>query len=181
LVPVGEDQLPHLELSREIARDFNRIYGEVFPIPEPLLTEIPKILGIDGRKMSKSYNNAIFISDTPEEITQKVKKSITDPMKIRKGDPGRPEICPIFYLHKAFNPDESYEIEENCRKGVLGCVDCKNRIAGKLINALEPYRGKAEELSDDLIMDVIREGSRVARERAEETVEEVRRVLWSGS
>ena len=181
LVPVGEDQLPHLELSREIARDFNRIYGEVFPIPEPLLTEIPKILGIDGRKMSKSYNNAIFISDTPEEITQKVKKSITDPMKIRKGDPGRPEICPIFYLHKAFNPDESYEIEENCRKGVLGCVDCKNRIAGKLISALEPYREKAKELSDDLIMDVIREGSRVARERAEETVEEVRRVIWSGS
>jgi tryptophanyl-tRNA synthetase len=181
LVPVGEDQLPHLELSREIARDFNRIYGEVFPIPEPLLTEIPKILGIDGRKMSKSYNNAIFISDTREEITQKVKKSITDPMKIRKGDPGRPEICPIFYLHKAFNPDESYEIEENCRKGVLGCVDCKNRIAGKLISALEPYREKAKELSDDLIMDVIREGSRVARERAEETVEEVRRVLWSGS
>jgi tryptophanyl-tRNA synthetase len=181
LVPVGEDQLPHLELSREIARDFNRIYGEVFPIPEPLLTEIPKILGTDGRKMSKSYNNAIFISDTPEEITQKVKKSITDPMKIRKGDPGRPEICPIFYLHKAFNSDESYEIEENCRKGVLGCVDCKNRIAGKLISALEPYREKAEELSDDLIMDVIREGSRVARERAEETVEEVRRVLWSGS
>jgi tryptophanyl-tRNA synthetase len=181
LVPVGEDQLPHLELSREIARDFNRIYGEVFPIPEPLLTEIPKILGIDGRKMSKSYNNAIFISDTPEEITQKVKKSITDPMKIRKGDPGRPEICPIFYLHKAFNSDESYEIEENCRKGVLGCVDCKNRIAGKLMSALEPYREKAKELSDDLIMDVIREGSRVARERAEETVEEVRRVLWSGS
>ncbi len=181
LVPVGEDQLPHLELSREIARDFNRIYGEVFPVPEPLLTEIPKILGIDGRKMSKSYNNAIFISDTPEEITQKVKKSITDPMKIRKGDPGRPEICPIFYLHKAFNPDESYEIEENCRKGVLGCVDCKNRIAGKLISALEPYREKAKELSDDLIMDVIREGSRVARERAEETVEEVRRVLWIGS
>jgi tryptophanyl-tRNA synthetase len=181
LVPVGEDQLPHLELSREIARDFNRIYGEVFPIPEPLLTEIPKILGIDGRKMSKSYNNAIFISDTPEEITQKVKKSITDPMKIRKGDPGRPEICPIFYLHKAFNPDESYEIEENCRKGVLGCVDCKNRIAGKLISALEPYREKAKELSDDLIMDVIRGGSMVARERAEETVEEVRRVLWSGS
>jgi tryptophanyl-tRNA synthetase len=181
LVPVGEDQLPHLELSREIARDFNRIYGEVFPIPEPLLTEIPKILGIDGRKMSKSYNNAIFISDTPEEITQKVKKSITDPMKIRKGDPGRPEICPIFYLHKAFNPDESYEIEENCRKGVLGCVDCKNRIAGKLIGALEPYREKAKELSDDIIMDVIREGSRVARERAEETFEEVRRVLWSGS
>jgi tryptophanyl-tRNA synthetase len=181
LVPVGEDQLPHLELSREIARDFNRIYGEVFPIPEPLLTEIPKILGIDGRKMSKSYNNAIFISDTPEEITQKVKKSITDPMKIRKGDPGRPEICPIFYLHKAFNSDESYEIEENCRKGVLGCVDCKNRIAGKLISALEPYREKAEKLSDDLIMDVIIEGSRVARERAEETVEEVRRVLWSGS
>jgi tryptophanyl-tRNA synthetase len=180
LVPVGEDQLPHLELSREIARDFNRIYGEVFPIPEPLLTEIPKILGIDGRKMSKSYNNAIFISDTPEEITQKVKKSITDPMKIRKGDPGRPEICPIFYLHKAFNSDESYEIEENCRKGVLGCVDCKNRIAGKLISALEPYREKAKELSDDLIMDVIREGSRVARERAEETVEEVRRVIWSG-
>jgi tryptophanyl-tRNA synthetase len=181
LVPVGEDQLPHLELSREIARDFNRIYGEVFPIPEPLLNEIPKILGIDGRKMSKSYNNAIFISDTPEEIKQKVKKSITDPMKIRKGDPGRPEICPIFYLHKAFNPDESYEIEENCRKGVLGCVDCKNRIAGKLISALEPYRENAKELSDDLIMDVIREGSRVARERAEETVEEVRRVLWSGS
>jgi tryptophanyl-tRNA synthetase len=180
LVPIGEDQLPHLELCREIARDFNRTYGEVFPIPEPLLTEIPKILGIDGRKMSKSYNNAIFISDTPEEITQKVKKSITDPMKIRKGDPGRPEICPIFYLHKAFNPEGVQEVEEDCRKGVLGCVECKKRIAEKLSSSLELYRERAMRIPDDMVMDVILEGSRVAREKAGETMEEVNRALWNG-
>ncbi len=181
LVPIGEDQLPHLELCREIARDFNRMYTNVFPIPEPLLTEIPKILGTDGRKMSKSYNNAIFISDPPQEIKQKIKKSITDPMKIRKGDSGRPEICPIFYLHKAFNPDEVMEIEQSCKKGTLGCVECKEKISEKLVSYLEPYRDKAREISDDLVIDVIMDGSRKAREKAEETVEEVRKAIWSGS
>ncbi len=179
VVPIGEDQLPHLELSREIARDFNRIYGEVFPIPEPLLTEIPKILGTDGRKMSKSYNNAIFISDEPHTIREKVRRSITDPMKIRKNDPGRPEICPIFYLHKAFNQNETQQIEGDCKSGKLGCVECKNRLTDNLIKSLEPYREKAENISDDDVMDIIIEGSKKALNVAESTMEEVRKAIWN--
>lgn len=179
VVPVGEDQVPHLELTREIARDFNRIYGDIFPIPEPLLTSIPKILGIDGRKMSKSYNNAIFISDSPETIKNKVHKSITDPMKIRKNDPGRPEICPVFYMHKAFNVEGYMQIEEDCRKGTLGCVECKRRISEIMIESLEGFRRKAESLKDDVVVEIIREGSEKAREKAENTMSEVRKCIWN--
>jgi len=142
VVPIGADQLPHLELTREVARDFNRIYAPVFPIPEPLLTETPKILGTDGRKMSKSYNNAIFLSDPPEVIRKKVRSSITDPMKVRRNDPGRPEVCPIFHMHKVFNGEEVDEIERACRAGELGCVACKNRLTEVLIEKLTPIRQK---------------------------------------
>ncbi len=178
VVPIGADQLPHLELTREIARDFNRIYAPVFPIPEPLLTETPKILGTDGRKMSKSYNNAIFLSDPPEIIRKKVRSSITDPMKVRRNDPGRPEVCPIFHMHKVFNGEEVDEIERACRAGELGCVACKNRLTEVLIEKLTPIRERAESYSDEDVLEIVREGSRKAREVAERTMEEVRGAIF---
>ncbi len=181
VVPVGEDQLPHLELTREIARDFNRIYGEIFPIPEPLLTSIPKILGTDGRKMSKSYNNAIFISDKPDDIKEKIRSSITDPMKIRRNDPGRPEICPVFYLHIAFNERDSREVYERCKRGDIGCVECKGRVSESVIKYLEPYREKSMSIKDETVIEIINEGSKKAKNKAEETMENVREAIWNGS
>ncbi|NPA79786.1 MAG: tryptophan--tRNA ligase [Thermotogae bacterium] len=178
VVPVGADQLPHLELTREIARDFNRTYAPIFPIPEPLLTETPKILGTDGRKMSKSYGNAIFLSDPPEVIERKVRSSITDPMKVRRNDPGRPEVCPIFHMHKVFNAEEAPQIEEDCRAGKLGCVACKGRLARVLIERLTPIRERAESFTDEEILDVIREGSARAKEVAERTMGEVREAVF---
>ncbi|NPB02884.1 MAG: tryptophan--tRNA ligase [Thermotogae bacterium] len=178
VVPIGEDQLPHLELTREIARDFNRHYAPIFPVPEPLLTETPRILGTDGRKMSKSYDNAIFLSDPPEVIEKKVKSSITDPMKVRLKDPGRPEICPIFQMHRVFNREEAPVIEEACRAGELGCVACKKRLAEVLKEKLAPIRDRAASYSDDEVSEVIREGSRRAKERAIRTMEEVRGAVF---
>ena len=178
VVPIGADQLPHLELTREIARDFNRTYAPIFPIPEPLLTETPKILGTDGRKMSKSYNNAIFLSDPPEVIEKKVRSSITDPMKVRLKDPGRPEVCPIFQMHRVFNPQEAPEIERACRAGELGCVACKRRLTEVLIERLTPIRERAEKYTDEDVLTVIREGSRRAKEVAERTMEEVREAVF---
>ncbi len=178
VVPIGADQLPHLELTREIARDFNRTYAPIFPIPEPLLTETPKILGTDGRKMSKSYNNAIFLSDPPEVIEKKVKSSITDPMKVRRNDPGRPEVCPIFHMHRVFNREEVGEIERACRAGELGCVACKRRLTEVLIERLTPIREKAQSYSDEDVLQVIVEGSKRAKEVAERTMEEVREAIF---
>ncbi len=178
VVPIGADQLPHLELTREIARDFNRTYAPLFPVPEPLLTETPKILGTDGRKMSKSYNNAIFLSDPPEVIEKKVKSSITDPMKVRLRDPGRPEVCPIFHMHRVFNPEEAPEIEDACRSGNLGCVACKRRLTEVLIERLTPIRERAEGYTDEDVLAVIREGSRKAREVAGRTIEEVKEAVF---
>ncbi len=178
VVPIGADQLPHLELTREVARDFNRTYAPIFPIPEPLLTETPKILGTDGRKMSKSYNNAIFLSDPPEVIEKKVRSSITDPMKVRLRDPGRPEVCPIFHMHRVFNPQEAPEIEEACKAGNLGCVACKRRLTEVLIERLTPIRERAASYTDEDVLAVIREGSRKAKEVAERTMEEVREAVF---
>ena len=125
-VPVGEDQVPHVEITREIARRFNKQYSRVFREPKPLLTKFSRLVGLDGdAKMSKSLNNTILLSDTPDVVTGKLKKAKTDPQKIRKNDPGRPEICLVFSYHKKFNPDSLSEIETGCRSGELGCVDCK--------------------------------------------------------
>jgi tryptophanyl-tRNA synthetase len=179
-VPVGKDQLPHIELSREIARRFNSLYGEVFPEPQAKLTKVPEVPGIDGNKMSKSYNNEIAIADTPEVTTDKLKKMFTDPQKLRKGDPGRPEICPVFTLHKIYTPQEQLaEIDSACRSGELGCVADKKHLAESINNALEPTRQRRRELEANpgFVNDVLAEGAKRARTRAQETMATVREKM----
>lgn len=182
-VPVGEDQLPHIELAREIARRFNNLYGETFPEPQAMLTETPRLPGTDGRKMSKSYNNAIYFADTKEELQRKVMSFFTDPQKLRKGDPGRPELCPVFFYHKIFTTWEKVEeIEEDCKKGKLGCVDCKREMLKNLELFLEPLREKRQEYAKDraLLRDIIKEGSEKAKSIASKTMEEVREKIRVG-
>lgn len=138
-VPVGVDQLPHLELTREIARRFNYFYGQCFPEPQPKLTEIPKVPGVDGRKMSKSYNNAIYLADTPEEIWNKLRPMVTDTNRKRKTDPGDPEKCPVFALHIAFTPEEKREeIIEACKNAKFGCIDCKKILYECMMEHIGP-------------------------------------------
>lgn len=176
-VPIGQDQLPHLELTRELARKFNSLYSEVFPIPEPILTEFPKVLGIDGRKMSKSYNNAIYISDSSQEVKEKIRKYFTDPNKIRKNDAGRPDICPIFYLHRIFNKEEKEEIYSDCSKGKLGCVDCKMKLFNKLDSYLQPIRQRREKINSEQVFDILNNGSLEAQKRANQTLELVYKAM----
>jgi len=179
-VPVGEDQLPHIELTREIARRFNRLYGETFPEPQPLLTETPKVVGTDGRKMSKSYNNAIYLSDSAEEVEQKVRRMVTDPQRVRKTDPGRPEVCPVFTLHKLFtDPQEVKMIEEDCREARIGCVQCKKILAANINAFLEPIRERRNYYQSNKgeLWDIFREGSKRAREVASQTLQEVREKM----
>ncbi len=176
-VPVGADQLPHLELAREIVRRFNFLYGETFPEPQPLLTRFPKVPGIDGRKMSKSYNNAIYIADSPEEIRKKVSVMFTDPLRPYRKDPGHPDKCPVFALHSLVSPDEELaQLKEDCRSARVGCKECKLNLAEKLIEYLEPYRKRREAvLKDrDYIVGLLEEGSRKASEEASMTLEEAR-------
>jgi tryptophanyl-tRNA synthetase len=177
-VPVGKDQVPHVELTREVARRFNSLYGNVFPEPEALMAKFPAIPGTDGRKMSKSYGNDIRLADSEEETTKKVRKMITDPQKIHRGDPGRPEICPVFGLHQVYNPD--YEnIRTNCTSGVLGCVDCKMDLAGKLNETLMPLREKRKELVNNrkYVINILKKGAAEARQRAGATMDEVRKAM----
>lgn len=175
IVPVGEDQLPHLELTREIARRFNYLYGDTFIEPKELLTNTPYIPGFDGRKMSKSYNNAIFIDDDEKTIKEKVMKYITDPNKIYKNSPGRPEICNVFSLHKAFENPETKEIEENCKKGTLGCVECKLKLCNIINNFISPirYKRKQIEKNKDDVIDILKEGSKKASEIVANTLDKV--------
>ncbi len=182
-VPVGEDQLPHIELSREIARRFNHLYGETFPEPQAMLTETPRLPGTDGRKMSKSYNNAIYFADSEEEVRKKVMIFYTDPQKLRKGDPGRPEICPVFFYHKIFSPSERVEeVERGCRSGRLGCVDCKRLMLEGLEGFLKPIRERRQEVARDkeLLRSILEEGSKRARQIASQTMEEVRGKIRVG-
>ena len=179
-VPVGEDQVPHLELAREIVRRFNYLYGETFPEPNPLLTKIPKILGTDGRKMSKSYGNAIYLSDTPDEIRSKIMRMYTDPRRLRRADPGNPDDCGIFYLHKFHSQEEDIAmVNRECSTAGIGCVDCKKLLLSSLIGELAPIREKREKLMKrkDELEDIIRVGDKRARDVAEETLGEVRRKL----
>ena len=179
-VPVGEDQSPHVELTREIARRFNHFYSDVFPLPETILTPEAKILGIDRRKMSKGYNNAIFISESKEIVTKKVAAMITDPQRPRRTDPGRPDFCNVFTFHKLYTDKEMVkEIEEGCRKASIGCVECKRKMASSLNKALEPLREKRKELeaSPKVIDTIISEGNKKAHKIAKTTMEEVREVV----
>jgi tryptophanyl-tRNA synthetase len=178
-VPVGEDQLPHLEITREIARRFNTIYGEVFPIPEPLLTRFPRLPGLDGKRMSKSVGNVILLSDGPEVIGKKVMTAVTDPAKIRMGDPGHPEICNVFAYHRRFNAEAEKDIESRCKSGELGCVECKKVCGEAIADYLAPIRERRKELemNEKAIIEILDEGARKARARAEATMDEVRRAM----
>jgi tryptophanyl-tRNA synthetase len=182
-VPVGEDQVPHIEITREIARRFNNQYGEVFPEPEPLLTKFARLPGLDGAaKMSKSLGNTILLSDEPETIKAKLKKAVTDPKKIRRNDPGRPEICLVFSYHKKFNPSEVPEIERDCRSGALGCVDCKMNCASKISSFLGPIieKRKYYEKNRNEVLDILSDGERRGRKTAQATMFEVREKMKFG-
>ncbi|WP_027340002.1 tryptophan--tRNA ligase [Halonatronum saccharophilum] len=178
-VPVGEDQLPHIEISREIARRFNHLYGETFPEPEPELAEIKKLLGLDGRKMSKSYGNAIYLSDGPKEIENKVKKMVTDPDRIRLDDPGNPEVCSVFGYHRIFTEDKAEEIDKGCRKAQIGCMDCKKTLANSITDYLSDIHQKRRELKEnpEIVDEILAKGVNKAREIAKVTLEEVRKAM----
>lgn len=182
LVPVGEDQVAHVELTREVARRFNSLYGEVFPEPQPKLTFFARLPGLDGKRMSKSVGNTIDLADGPEVILTKVRTAITDPEKIRRGDKGHPDVCTVFTYHKSFNQGEKEEIEKDCRSGSLGCVVCKENAARKLGDVLAPVREKRASLLSrpSLIEDIIEAGSSKARAIAVETMHCVRTAmkLW---
>jgi len=179
-VPVGEDQLPHLEFCREVARRFNHLYNaKVFPEPQAKLAKLSLLPGIDGRKMSKSYNNDISITADFEEISSKVRQMVTDPQRIHKNDPGNPEVCTVYLYHKIYNPDELEENEADCRGGKIGCVACKKKLAAKMDEALKPIREKRNELekNPELIKDIIIAGAEKARKEASKTMEKVRGVM----
>jgi tryptophanyl-tRNA synthetase len=182
-VPVGEDQAPHVELTREIVRRFNNFYGPVFPEPKTLLTAVPRVPGTDGRKMSKSYNNAVYLKDPPDAVRQKLRPMVTDPARVRRTDPGNPEICPVFDLHKAFSsPATQAWAAEGCRTAGIGCLDCKGKLIDHLLHRLEEIHVKRPEFAGrpDLVWDILKEGSRRAREVARATMEEVRDAMKIG-
>ena len=177
-VPVGEDQASHLELAREIVRRFNSLYGEVFPEPRALFTPTPKVPGIDGRKMSKSYGNAINLSDSADAVLQKCKQMFTDPQRLTRKDPGRPEVCNLYEFHKLLSPPEIQErIYHQCRAAEIGCVDDKKLLAGIINGFLEPMRERRRELDRGTVYDILLDGSRRARETAGETMQRVREAL----
>jgi len=178
-VPVGKDQEKHIWLSADIAKRFNNIYGETLREPQVLLTKIPLIPGTDGRKMSKSLDNHIMIMDTEEATTQKLKKMFTDPEKLRKNDPGHPEVCPVFALHNVYSDSPNDTIAPPCRTGELGCVDCKGTLIKNINNSLAPIREKRVviESNKDYIWDVLTSGANRARERASSVMESVRSAM----
>lgn len=181
IVPVGEDQASHIEITREIARKFNNTYGEVFPEPKTKLTRFSRLPGLDGKaKMSKSLGNTVFLSDGPEEIWQAVRKAVTDTQKVRRNDPGRPDVCTIFTYHKVFNNSETAEIRKGCESGALGCVDCKKNCATKIADYFASHREKRTTLSDDMIMDILLDGEARARAFAQETMAMVREAMKLG-
>ena len=179
-IPVGKDQQAHIELSREIARRFNHLYEPVFPEPEALYTEFKVLPGIDGRKMSKSYDNYIEISASPKSIKEKVRMMITDPGRIRKNDPGHPDICNVYSFYKVFDEEKNYqELKEVCQKGQIGCVECKKHLANLIISKMEPVHQKRKALEKDptIINDILKNGADRARLVAEKTLEEAREAM----
>jgi tryptophanyl-tRNA synthetase len=179
-VPVGVDQAPHVELTREIVRRFNQLYRPVFPEPEVLLTETQKLPGLDGRKMSKSYGNAVFLSDPPEEIDKKLSRMMTDPARVKRTDPGEPEKCPAFELHKIYcTPEEIEFVSNGCRTAGIGCLECKKVMIKHVIEDLAPFREKRAQLEKkpEVVEEVLQAGHEAAQEKASETMSEVRETL----
>lgn len=178
-VPVGQDQLAHLELTREIARRFKHIYkNKTFAEPQAVLAKTPKLLGIDRRKMSKSYNNFIALSDSEDEVCKKTARMITDPKRIKKSDPGHPKTCNVFSYFKTFKPEAEKEIEQYCTQGKVGCTECKQQLAQVLNSALAPIRQKREKLSKDKsqVPDILKEGEKKASRVAGETLTKVKKL-----
>lgn len=184
VVPVGEDQLPHVEITRELARRFNLQYGNVFPEPEPKLTKFSRLPGLDGvAKMSKSLNNALYLSDEPETVKAKMKKAVTDPLKVRRGDPGRPEVCVVYMYHQRFSPaEEVLEVETGCRSGALGCVDCKMKAAARINEMLAPIleRRKHYENNTAEVEQILHSGEARARAVAQATMNDVHEKMNLG-
>ncbi|PIE53161.1 tryptophan--tRNA ligase [Candidatus Fermentibacteria bacterium] len=179
LVPVGEDQLPHVEVTRFVARRFNELYGQVFPEPQAKISDVSRLIGLDGNaKMSKSLGNAIYLKDDPSEIRKKVMSAVTDPARIHKTDPGHPNICTIFAYHKAFNAAEVPEIEECCTKGTTGCVACKKNLMAKLEETLAPIRERRAEFDKPgRVEEILRAGTGRAVAAGTETMEMVREAM----
>ncbi len=180
IVPVGEDQLPHLELAREIVRRFNHLYGPVFPEPQALLTPVPRVPGTDGRKMSKSFHNAIYLSDPPAVVWEKLRPMVTDPARVRRTDPGNPDVCPVFDLHKVFSPQPDIDfVNVECRRAGIGCIDCKQILFKNLSGFLEPIQARRRdwEARRDDLMGVLHEGAQKARAIAHETLREAQTAV----
>ena len=180
LVPVGEDQIPHIEQTRKIVRRFNELYQPILVEPQAVVGEIPRLQGLDGKsKMSKSMDNAIYLDSSPEEVSQKIRKAVTDPARIRKDDPGHPEICPIFSYHEAFSKQTSNEVLESCRAGKIGCVECKQLIASRINLIMEPMRERRQAYRSrpSLIDEILLAGTQRAKVIAEETMKEVREAM----
>ena len=179
-VPVGVDQAPHVELTREIVRRFNQLYRSIFPEPEVLLTETQKLPGLDGRKMSKSYGNAVFLSDPAEEIDRKLSRMMTDPARVKRTDPGEPEKCPAFQLHKIYcTPEEIEFVSTGCRTAGIGCLECKKIMIKHVIEDLAPFREKRAQLekTPEVVEEVLQAGHQAAQQKASETMSEVRETL----
>lgn len=175
-VPVGKDQESHLEICREIVRRFNGFYGDVFPEPQPLFTATPKVPGLDGRKMSKSYGNTIALSDSAEDVTKKVMSMVTDPGRARRSDPGNPDVCNLFPFHKLYStPEEVAQVDAECRSAARGCVDCKKHLIRNMNAAMEPARAKRAEIESKpgFVREVLEAGNAKARAIAGETMDAV--------
>ncbi|MBI5599258.1 MAG: tryptophan--tRNA ligase [Deltaproteobacteria bacterium] len=183
-VPVGIDQAPHIELAREITRRFNYFYGETFPEPQTLMTESPKVLGTDGRKMSKSYNNAIYLSDPPDAIEKKILTMTTDTARVKKTDPGNPDVCPVFIsFHRHYSGTDTMEwVKEGCTTAAIGCIECKKSVIPAVLERLKPVREKRMELSrnPEKVWGVIREGTMRADAVAKKTMYGVRKAMGIG-
>lgn len=180
IVPVGEDQLPHIEQTREILRKFNSIYGETFNIPEPVLSKNPRIKGLDGNeKMSKSLGNCIYLSDTEEEIDKKVMSATTDPNKMRKDDPANPEVCMVYYYHKLIGNPDTPKVCEECKKGERGCVFCKKELSRALCEFLKPIQERRKYYEDrpELVDQILKEGTDATKKKAEEVMKRVRKNM----
>jgi tryptophanyl-tRNA synthetase len=183
-VPVGEDQLSHVEICREIARSFNTQYGDVFPVPEPKLTTFARLPGLDGKdkKMSKSLGNTIILSESADEVNKRLRKAVTDPQKMRKNDPGRPDVCLIYTYHQKFNPGDLDEIRSGCESGALGCVDCKMRVGTTINEYLDPLRERRVAYENDVnqVVDILNDGEKRANTTATATIEAVREAMKLG-
>ncbi|OEH85714.1 tryptophan--tRNA ligase [Desulfuribacillus stibiiarsenatis] len=180
VIPVGEDQVPHIELTREIGRRFNHLYNsEVFKDPIAKLTENKVLPGLDNRKMSKSYQNYIRLTASPDEIMQKVRSMVTDPERIRKDDPGNPEVCSVYAYHKIFNTDQAQEVATACKAGTIGCMQCKKILAEKLTLLIQPIYEKKQELvaNPDYVKDVLNDGAKKTRAIALQSLEKVRELM----